>query len=237
MRKTLLGFGVAMMASSVAVAQTDTLPGSGIRVRKDASLAMRDTVSLAARDTVTGVDTRTSYAAGDVEMFRGWNDGNIIHYVIVGDSMEVEIARLAETRAASADVRDLARMLATDHTAYLAVDLEMNRDEDLGRMRNPNDNTFNRLTNTWNELSGLSGSAFDRRFLQRMAMKHQSSISAYGKLEPSARDDDLEKLLRDRVSMLERHLNRAREVAGTLGVDLNITTPTGQPTGSTRYPN
>ncbi len=237
MRKTLLGLGVAMMASSVAMAQADTLQGSGIRVRKDASLAMRDTMSLAVRDTVTGVDTRTpSYAAGDVDMFAGWGDGNIIHYVIVGDSMEVEIARLAETRAANAGVRDFARMLVTDHSAYLAEDLEMSKDEDLGRTPHPNDNTFGRLTNAWNELNRLSGSAFDRAFLRHIAMKHQSSIAAYRTLEPSARDDDLEKLLEDRIPLLERHLNRAREVAGTLGVDLTIT-PAGQTTGSTRYPN
>ncbi|MDQ3949067.1 MAG: DUF4142 domain-containing protein [Gemmatimonadota bacterium] len=233
--KVLLGLGVAMMASSVATAQTDTLQGSGIRVRKDAYLnvSVRDTTT-----GVTGVDARTpSYAAGDVEMFRGWGDGNIIHYVIVGDSMEVEIARLAETRAASAEVRDFARMLVTDHTAYLAEDLQMSRDEDLGRVPNSNDNTFSRLTNVWNELNGLTGSTFDRAFLRHIAMKHQNSIAAYRTLEPSARDDDLEKLLEDRVPLLERHLNRAREIAGPLGVDLNITTPTGQTTGSTRYPN
>jgi putative membrane protein len=233
--KALLGFGVAMVASSVAMAQADTLRGSGIRVRKDVSLAMRDTVSLAMRDT--GVVRTPSYSAGDVDMFAGWGDGNIIHYVIVGDSMEVEIARLAETRAATPEVRDLARMLVTDHTAYLAEDLEMNQDEDLGRVPNANDNTFNRLTHVWNELRGLTGSAFDRAFLGHIAMKHQNSIAAYRTLEPSARDDDLEKLLEDRIPLLERHLNRAREVAGGLGLDLNITSPTGQATGSTRYPN
>jgi putative membrane protein len=243
MRKVLLGVGAAtMMASSIAVAQTDTLQGSGIRVRKDASLTLRDTASM--RDTLTtaGVQTSTtSYAAGDVDMFAGWNDGNIIHYVIVGDSMEVELARLAETRAGSAEVREFARMLATDHGAYLAEDLEMARDEDLGRTAHANDNTYTRLTNAWNELRGLRGAAFDRAFLRQIAMKHQSSISAYRTLEPSARDDDLEKLLEERVPLLERHLNRARELAGTLGVDLNMTTPpAGQgstSSGSTRYPN
>jgi predicted outer membrane protein len=128
-------------------------------------------------------------------------------------------------------------MLVTDHTAYLAQDLQMSRDEDLGRVANPNDNTLSRLTNVWNELNGLSGSAFDRAFLRHIAMKHQSSIAAYRTLEPSARDDDLEKLLEDRIPLLERHLNRAREVAGPLGVDLNITTPTGQTPAPTRYPN
>ena len=232
--KLLLGLGVAMMASSVAAAQTDTLTGSGIRVRKDASLYVRDTLAVADAQT-------SSYAAGDVDTYAGWTDGNMIHYVIVGDSMEVEIARLADTRASSEDVRSLARMLATDHAAYLAEDLEMARDEDLGRMANPNDRTFSRLTGNWNELRTLSGSAFDRAFLQRIAAKHQSSIAAYRTLQPSARDDDLRKLLGDRVPMLERHLNRTREIAGTLGVDLNITTSagqsTGQSTGSTRYPN
>jgi putative membrane protein len=233
--RVLLGVGMAMMVGSVATAQTDTLPGSGIRVRKDASLSMRDT-ALYVTDTTT-VPT-TSYAGGDVNMsFSGWGDGNMIHYVIVGDSMEVELARLAETRAASAEVRDFARMLATDHSAYLAQDLEMNKDEQLGRMANPSDNTLSRLTSVWNELNGLNGTAFDRAFLKHIAMKHQSSIAAYRTLEPSARDDDLEKLLEDRVPLLERHLNRAREIAGPLGVDLNVTTPTGQTSGSTRYPN
>jgi predicted outer membrane protein len=229
-RTVLLGLGAAMMASSVAMAQTDTLQRSGIRVRKDASLDVSY--------TRTGVDVRTpSYAGGDVDIYAGWTDGNIIHYLIVGDSMEVEIARLAETRSGSAAVRDLARMLASDHTAYLAEDLEMNRDEDLGRVPSPNDMTLSRLTNAWNELRGLSGAAFDRAFLRQIAAKHQSSIAAYRALEPNARDDDLEKLLEDRIPLLERHLNRTRDVAATLGVNLNITTGTGQTTGSTRYPN
>jgi len=236
--KVLIGLSAAMMATSVAAAQTDTLQGSGIRVRKDASFSMRDTTSLAARDTTTGVDVSTpSYAAGDVEMFTGWGDGNIIHYVIVGDSMEVELARLAETRAASAAVRDFARMLVTDHSAYLAEDLEMNKDEDLARAGHPNDNTLGRMTTVWSELNGLNGSAFDRAFLRHIAMKHQRTIAAYRTLEPSARDNDLEKLLEDRIPLLERHLNRTREIAGTLGVDLNVGTTTGQTTGSTRYPN
>jgi putative membrane protein len=234
--KVLLGVGVAMTMGSAALAQTDTLQGSGIRVRKDASLSWRDTGAVAARDTGTAVTT--SYSTGDVETsFAGWVDGNIIHYVIVGDSMEVELARLAETRAASAEVRDFARMLLTDHSAYLAEDLEMSKDEDLGRAASPTDYTLTRLTTMWNELSGLNGSAFDRAFLRHIAMKHQSSIAAYRTLEPSARDDDLEKLLEDRVPLLERHLNRAREIAGTLNVDLNMTTPSSQTGGTTRYPN
>ena len=229
--KLLLGLSMAMMASSVAVAQTDTLSGSGIRVRKDASLYMRDTLAVAEGRT-------ESYSAGSVDTYAGWTDGNMIHYVIVGDSMEVEIARLAETRAASAEVRDLARMLVTDHSAYLSEDLEMAKDEDLGRTASPSDATFNRLTGNWNELRGLSGSAFDRTFLTRIATKHEGSIRAYRMLRPNARDDDLRKLLDDRIPMLERHLNRAQEVAGTLGVNLNVTTaPSGQSPGSTRYPN
>jgi putative membrane protein len=229
--KLLLGTCMVMMASSIAVAQTDTLTGSGIRVRKDASLYMRDTL------TVADARTTPSYATGSVDTYTGWTDGNMIHYVIVGDSLEVEIARLAETRASSSEVRDLARMLATDHSAYLAEDLEMARDEDLGRTPSPNDNTLNRLSGNWNELRGLSGSAFDRAFLQRIAAKHEGSIAAYRTLSPSARDNDLRKLLEDRVPLLERHLNRTREIAGTLGVNLNMATPTGQATGSTRYPN
>jgi putative membrane protein len=231
--KVVLGMGMAMTMSSAALAQTDTLQGSGIRVRKDASLSWRDTGVVAARDTGTAVTT--SYSTGDVETsFAGWGDGNIIHYVIVGDSMEVELARLAETGAASAEVRDFARMLLTDHSAYLAEDLEMNKDEDLARAASPTDYTLNRMMTVWNELSGLNGSDFDRAFLRHIAMKHQSSIAAYRTLEPSARDNDLEKLLEDRVPLLERHLNRAREIAGTLNVDLNMTTPTS---GTTRYPN
>src|ERR671915_142459 len=163
--KVVLGMGMAMTMSSAALAQTDTLQGSGIRVRKDASLSWRDTGVVAARDTGTAVTT--SYSTGDVETsFAGWGDGNIIHYVIVGDSMEVELARLAETGAASAEVRDFARMLLTDHSAYLAEDLEMNKDEQLGRMANPSDNTLSRLTGVWNELNGLNGTAFDRAFLR-----------------------------------------------------------------------
>jgi putative membrane protein len=219
--KFLLGLSMTMMASSVAMAQADTLQGSGIRVRKDYALSMRDT--LTDRDTTIAVTTPTpTYTGSDMTTFTGWGDGHMIHYVIVGDSMEVEIARLAETRAASAEVRAFARMLVTDHSASLAEDLEMAKDEDLGRTPHPNDHSFHHLTSVWNELRGLTGSAFDRAFLQRVAMKHQSAIAAYRTLEPSARDDDLEKLLEDRVPILERHLNRAREIAGTLGVNLSM---------------
>jgi putative membrane protein len=219
--KLVVGLGIAMMASSVATAQSDTRQGSGIRVRKDVALTVRDT--LTGRDTTIGVTTPApSYTGSDMTTFNGWGDGHMIHYVIVGDSMEVEIARLAETRAASAEVREFARMLITDHSAALAEDVEMAKDEDLGRTPHPNDHSFSHLTNVWNDLRGLSGSAFDRAFLQRVAMKHQSTIAAYRTLEPSARDDDLEKLLEDRLPVLERHLSRAREIAGTIGVNVGM---------------
>jgi putative membrane protein len=220
MHKVVLGLGAVMLASSVAAAQTDTLQGSGIRVRKDWGVSTTDTARSTAMSTVRDSMTVTTFSGGDIDTFAGWGDGNIIHYVIVGDSTEVELARLAETRAASAEVREFARMLVTEHSAALATDLEMNRDEDLGRTPAANDNTLSRMMGVWNELNGLSGSAFDRAFLRHVAMKHQRSISAFRTLEPSARDDDLEKLLEERLPVLERHLNRAREIAGTLGVSL-----------------
>jgi predicted outer membrane protein len=88
--------------------------------------------------TVSGgtVVETPGFNAVDAEVYRSMTDANIMAHMIVGDSLEIEMARLAAERAGDPEVREFARMLVDEHSRHLATSLEMARDERLREMQN-----------------------------------------------------------------------------------------------------
>ena len=61
--------------------------------------------------SVAGAQVTTT-SGGDVSMF---SQKNLIDHLIVGDSLEVEMAQLAVSRTQNAAVKDFANQLLADH--------------------------------------------------------------------------------------------------------------------------
>jgi putative membrane protein len=208
-RTSLLLLGAAAIAVLAAEAGAQ-VTGSGIRVSKDTYVP---SVSEGAVIDAPG------FNAVDAEIYRTMTDANIMAHMIVGDSLEIEMARLAAERAGDPEVREFARMLVDEHTRHLATSLEMSRDEDIGSMPADGDRHAVTLRRFLSNLRSMNPSpAFDRAFLRFQIRHHDHEVNALNAMRPAARDNDLKQHIDETLPVIERHLNRARELGARLGV-------------------
>jgi putative membrane protein len=212
----MLGTGAMVIASSLTPAQADAqVRGSGIRVSKDTYVP---TVS----ETSTGtVINAPRFTAVDAEVYRSMNDANIAAHMIVDDSLEIELARLGAERAGDPEVREFARMLVDEHSRHLSTSLEVARAPDIGIMPADGDRHPVTLRRFINQLRSMDSSpAFDRAFLRYQIRHHEFELNALHAARPAARDDDLEQLIDETLPVIERHLNRSRELGARLGLTM-----------------
>jgi putative membrane protein len=102
-----------------------------------------------------------------------------------GGLAEVELSRLAATKAQNAEVKQFAQMMITDHTKANA---EL---KTLAAKKNaviPTDLDSNHK-DTLEDLRGLTGAEFDRAYVEAMVDDHESSVELF---EDMAEDDDAE---------------------------------------------
>jgi putative membrane protein len=144
---------------------------------------------------------------------------NLVDHLIVGDSLEVEAAKLAVARTQNAAVKDFANTLITDHTNHLENLNKLAGKHDIGREANAAD-TSNamaiRILTTMRDMPADSG--FDRAFVRQQIRHHMHEIDALKMLRPAAKDDDLQHDIDRTMPVLERHLSLARQVGAQIGV-------------------
>lgn len=193
---------------------------------------------------LTPFATRTATAqvvtnsGGDVVML---SQKNVVDHLIVGDSIEVDMAQLASSRTQNTAVRDLASMLVTDHTAHLDNLRKLAGKSDIGREASSGDTSSTHLLRVLTQLKTMpADSGFDRAFVQAQIDHHRDAIASLKVMRSAAKDDDLQQDIDKTLPLLEQHLSRATQVAAQLAIpsipadttlkDVKIpvdTTPTG----------
>lgn len=144
---------------------------------------------------------------------------NVVDHMTRADSVEVEIAKLAQSRSQNAAVRDFADMLVKDHQAHLDNLHKLAGKSDIGREANAADTSVMAAIRTLADLRAMpADSGFDRAFIQEQIQDHVQDINTLKMLRPAAKDDDLQQDIDRTMPVLERHLARAREIGAQLGV-------------------
>lgn len=207
--------GVGLAQPAVADAQ--------IPVTKDYPGTVQSTTTTTT--TLAPVDTMrriVEVSAGDLELYRGATDANIIAHVLSGDSLEVEMSRLALTRASSPAVRDFAQMMIDQHTQNSTYFRQMQADESIGIAPMANDPIANQAINAISRLQGLSGAEFDRAYMRAQVAHHDAEVAALTWMAENSRDDDIEEDFEGKlIPTMRQHLTRAREVAVQVGADVS----------------
>jgi len=170
---------------------------------------------------------------GDVVTY---TEKNLVDHLIVGDSLELEMAQLAVMRTQNTAVRDYANMLVTDHKNHLEALRKVAAEHDVGRQALASDTsgveTIRALTSL-REMAADSG--FDNAFIRQQIAHHKQEIINLKMFGGAAKDDDVKDDIKHTLPVLERHLARAREVAAHLGIqaDSSGTTKTTTTTTTT----
>jgi len=85
----------------------------------------------------------TTSSGGDVTAF---TQKQLIDHMIVGDSVELQIAGLAATRTQNPAVREFANQLLADHKAHLDNLLKLAGNPSIGREANPTDSSSSKAS-------------------------------------------------------------------------------------------
>jgi putative membrane protein len=136
------------------------------------SLACAPDQQTADRPPGTGADTtRPATTAGTAGMMNA-DAQRFVREASMGNHAEIQLSQLAVQRAQNQDVREFAQRMIDDHTraqnqleqAVRQADLEMPRE--LGPQHQQIEQ----------RLSGLTGNAFDREYIDVMVQEHQETI-------------------------------------------------------------
>lgn len=153
-----------------------------------------------------------------------YTEKNLVDHLIVGDSVEVEMAKLAAMRTQNVAVRDFANMLVTDHQGHLESLRKVASEHDVGRQALASDTSGAAAIRTLTSLQSMAAdSGFDREFIRQQIDHHKQELIALKMFGGAAKDDDVKEDIKHVTPVLERHLARARAVAAQLGMPADTT--------------
>jgi putative membrane protein len=212
----LLG-AVAMLGATAADAQ-QRMQGSGIRVQKS-EFDVSTTPSSTTVEVSSGeVNLTTPF---DITAYANMNEKNITAHMAAGDTLEIQFAELALSKATNQQVRDFANMLLNDHRAHLTKTHEIITDEDVGAEPLAFDPEGLRMRQMLSSLRTMAaGTNWDAAFLRFQAQHHQNEIDLLSANIKNAHDDDLEDHIEKSITSLSKHRDNARSIATTLGYQL-----------------
>ena len=162
----------------------------------------------------------TSMTSSSMSPAPGISDADIAQIMTTANQGEIDQANAALSKASSADVRAFAQMMVNDHTSAL------NSLSSLLTSRNITPSTSNDIASTLqsgsrqtvSNLSTYSGADFDRQYINAQVDVHQWLLTQLdNSIIPSARDRRLRDLLTQQRAAVSSHLDRARQIQGTLG--------------------
>jgi putative membrane protein len=145
-------------------------------------------------------------------------DPQIAMVMRVVNLAEVREGEVAREKSGTPSVRDFGALMVTEHTA------QSNKTEsELARVNVASeDTTLSRQIDATSgaatdRLRALSGSAFDRAYIDREVEAHQYAVGLIdSKLMPNARKKTLREQLTDLRKMLDTHLTNAKQIQASL---------------------
>jgi putative membrane protein len=139
-------------------------------------------------------------------------DKEFLGKAIAAQIAEIKLAELAERNAASADVKNFAKMMMTDHAKVRDALLERAKAAKLAVVQGLEGGYKEKVS----RLSKLEGAAFDREYMKTMVEGHQHAVKAFEAHAKSATDPDLRKLLTDTLPRVREHLKHAQQIQANL---------------------
>jgi putative membrane protein len=147
-------------------------------------------------------------------------DPEVAHVAVTANTIDINLAKLAEQKAAKPEVKQFAETMIRDHSAVNAKATEL-----AGQLKvTPKDNAVSKsledgAASARASIEKLSGSAFDKAYIDREIAYHQAVLDALdGVLIPTTENADLKKLLTDVRPAIAAHLAHAKEIRHSIGM-------------------
>jgi len=162
---------------------------------------------------ITGLTILTAQAAPDL------TDAEVAHVAVTANSIDVALARFAQSRIRNEGIRKFAATMIADHTAVNEQAAALAGK--LGVTPKANAVSQSLLTGAAEAraaIEPLRGGAFDRAYIEREVAYHQAVLNAIdGVLVPATANAELKQLLVDVRPAIAAHLEHAKQLRNSLG--------------------
>ena len=146
-------------------------------------------------------------------------DPQIAAIVVTANQVDIDAGKLAKSKGTSKEVKDFAQRMITDHTGVNKSATEL-----VTRLHvTPESNATSQSLQQGGDqnlanLKGLSGSAFDRAYVDHEVAYHQAVLGAMDNtLIPNAKNAELKALLVKVRPAFVAHLEHAKQLQASLG--------------------
>ena len=124
--------------------------------------------------------------------------------------LEVELGRLASTKAASAEVKDFASRMVTDHSKANAELTELASGK--GLTLSTQEQVKAKHQGMFAKLEKLEGAAFDREYMSARVKDHDKDVALFEKQAKNGRDAALTAFAEKTLPTLREHQKMAKQV-------------------------
>ena len=161
-----------------------------------------------------GAESSAAMSASDPRL----SDGNIVAIILAANNTDLSYARLAPSRARSADVKAFAQRMTTDHTILnarvtdIAVRNGITAEDDITSL-----DFRDRSATRRDILRELEGARFDSTYTANEVQYHPELLSAINTLlAPSARNSELREFANNMRPAVTAHLAHAVQIRAAL---------------------
>ena len=137
-----------------------------------------------------------------------FSDDVFVKKAATGGKLEVDLGKVASTQAASADVKRFGGRMVTDHTKAGEELAEAARSAGLTI---PTALT-KRQQKMVDDLSKLSGAAFDKAYMSGMVKDHKEDVALFERAAKEATNPKLKELAAKTLPTLREHLKMAEKI-------------------------
>jgi putative membrane protein len=144
-------------------------------------------------------DTAANKAMGD--------DADFMAAAARGGMAEVEMGKLAGTKAQNPEVKKFGAMMVTDHgkagdeLKTLAAKKGVTLPADIGSHKS-----------TYDKLNGLSGADFDKAYVDEMVDDHEADVEEFKDQAQNAKDPDVKAFAAKVLPVIQKHLDAIKAI-------------------------
>lgn len=146
------------------------------------------------------------------------NDGEIAEILRTANQAEVDVAKMATTRASSSSVKDFAKDMISDHQTNQKDEAKMAKAEKISPQPNNTATEFKKgVQDQMLQLGKQSGLAFDKAYIDNQVAMHRQLLSDLNqKFIPAATNPEFKAFLNTTKEHVEKHLSKAQELQTAL---------------------
>jgi putative membrane protein len=141
------------------------------------------------------------------------SDRKFIEEAAKGGMAEVELAKVAQERASSPEVKQFAQRMEQDHSKANEQLRQLAQEKGVTMPAGPKLSDNHEMS----KLSKLQGEEFDRAYMDHMVKDHKKDVKEFRKEAQKAKDPDVKAFAQQTAPILEEHLQLAQNADAAVG--------------------